>query len=194
MARIIERPRKCMRLSSVKSVVRELSSQQIDQAMSHIAYEVEMCARSGVRMLVVDDLHARNAYLECTLLHARALEEFLVFPLDRRRSDDMLRTQFASEWKPRPRGAVARLEARRDTVNKHLAHLTWARVDDQEPPEWPFIEIADDAVAVARAWVEHVTLDEGKESEDPESKALVLWNAVRQAQSFLDEVPRTFRT
>jgi hypothetical protein len=160
--------------------------------MAHIAYEVEMCAVSGVRMLAVKDWHARNAYLECTLLHARALEEFLVLPVARRRwPKDMIRTEFAPEWVPRPSEAVARLEARRDIVNKHLAHLTWARVDYPEPPEWRFIEITDDVVAVARAWVEHVTADEGKELEDPEIKTLVLWNAVREAQGILAKASRT---
>lgn len=172
-------------------MVRQLSSTQINQAMAHIAYEVEMCAVSGVRMLTVEDWHERNAYLECTLLHARALEEFLVLTPGRRRPDDMLRTDFAPEWTPHPSEAVARLKARRDTVNKHLAHLTWARVADREPQEWS-IEIANDAVAVARAWVEHVTAADGKELEDPESRTLVLWNAVREAQGILATVSHTW--
>lgn len=164
------------------------------RAMSHIAYEVEMCALSGLRMVVATDQHARNAYLECTLMHARALEEFLVLTPRSPRPDDMRRTQFAREWNPHPTHAVARLGSRRETVNKYLAHLTWTRVDDTEPPEWPFIEIADDAVAIARAWVLHVTADEGNHLEDPDIKALMLWNAVREAEHFLAMAPRAPKT
>jgi hypothetical protein len=158
--------------------------------MSHIAYEVEMCALSGMRMVIATDQHARNAYLECTLLHARALEEFLVLAPRSPRPDDMRRTEFAREWNPHPSHAVARLGSRRITVNKNLAHLTWTRVDDPEPPEWPFIEIADDTVAIARAWVPHVTADEGKDLQDPDIKAQLLWNAVRESDRFL---PRSAR-
>lgn len=172
---------------------RQLSSTQIDQAMSHIAYEVDMCAVSAVRMQAAEDPCARNAYLECTLLHARTLEEFLVLAHERSRPDDMLRTDFAPEWTPRPSKAVTRLKARRDTVNKHLAHLTWARVKDRKPQEWS-IEIANDAVAVARAWVEHVNAADGTELDDPESRTLVLWNAVRQAQDILATASHTLAT
>jgi hypothetical protein len=37
----------------------------------------------------------------------------------------------------------------------------------------------------------HVTADEGKDLEDPDIKALLLWNAVREAERFLALAPRT---
>ena len=161
-----------------------------ERAMTHIGYEVEMCALSGYRMLTVTDQHAVNAYLECTLLHARGLEEFLVMTKGRPRTDDMLRTQFAPEWTPAPADAVYRLGARRSDINKHLAHLTWARVDRPESPAWPWIEITVDTVAIARAWVEHVTRSEDKDIDDPDIKALILLGAVENAERFLTQVPR----
>ncbi|MFC6238033.1 hypothetical protein [Longivirga aurantiaca] len=161
-----------------------------DRAFSHIAHEVHMCAYSAFRMLSSDDENDRVAYLECELLHARALEEFLVVTRRRPRDDDMLRTHFAPEWTPSPDDAVSRLGERRETINKYLAHLTWARVDEPDAPAWSFIEIADDIVAVAAAWVGHVTRSEGRLPDDPDIKALILANAVSDAQRWLGMAPR----
>lgn len=162
-------------------------------AMGDIAYEVEMCAMSAYRYLTEADSHARNAYLECLLLHARALEEFLVVK-HRNHKDDMLRTSFAPEWEPKPRDAVQRLGEQRTTINKHLAHLTWARarVDnhDAPKPQWAFIQIADDVVEVTSAWVQHVASSENRSVDDPEMTALHLWDTVKTAKGTLAEAHR----
>jgi hypothetical protein len=56
-----------------------------------------------------------------------------------------------------PDEAVRRLETFKSTINKHLAHLTWDRVDDVDPlPSEKYGAIARDNVAVARAWADHV--------------------------------------
>lgn len=163
----------------------ELTREQ--RAMAHIGYEVYMCATSAHRMATSSDQDATNAYLECMLLHSRALAEFLVLSKSGH-PDDMLRTEFAPDWTPSPKDAVARLSERRSVTNKFLAHLTWPRVDDPNPPEWSFVEIAVDSVAVARAWLEHVAQSEGMSVSDHEMKALILRHDVERAETILGEI------
>jgi hypothetical protein len=53
------------------------------------------------------------------------------------RHDDMLRTDFAPEWEATPKDAKERLEDNTEVLHKHLVHLTWARIqqDDSSPAE-----------------------------------------------------------
>lgn len=166
-------------------MLRSLPQDKIEIAMAHLSYEVSMCAVSAARMLSAEDGYEHNAYLECMLLHARALDEFLVMTRDKPYKDNMLRTDFGDEWEPHPIEAVQRLKERRSLINKHLAHLTWARVDSAEAPQWSFIEIANDIVSVAGAWVQHVTALDDQDDDDPDIKALALWNAVKDAKQVL---------
>jgi hypothetical protein len=94
-----------------------------------------------------------NAYLESMLLHARALAEFLV--LSRSRPSDIRRQDFADEWSPTPVEAVARLTDHVPTLDRHLSHLTWERVETG-PPSWEYHQVADDVLMIAFAWLDHL--------------------------------------
>ena len=131
-------------------------------ALVHVQYELEMCAASATRAATPngrDDIEA-NAYLESTLLHARNLYEFLVANRKSPRDDDLLRADFtrrdwsASEHAPE---AVRRLATAIPDVNKHLSHLTWARVGDVAAAAWTPLQIADDLAQLVRAWAIHLS-------------------------------------
>lgn len=154
------------------------------RAMSHVAYEIKMCCEAAVRRLHATDGVEESAYLEVELLHARSLYEFLVASKSAR-IDDMVRTAFAPDWTPGPAQAVQRLKERQPVLHKHLAHLTWARVDDPEAPEWTFLEIAADTHAVTAAWARHVTEAEGKRIGDPNTLAALLLSDLEIAAAAL---------
>jgi len=128
-------------------------------ALTHVGYEILMC--SGSARSFVDPTHSgvvENALIESVLVHARQLIDFLIRELPQKpRLDEILRTDFASEWMPQPADAVGRLNGKefRDLLNKHLAHLTWARVGP-EPPEWYYGQIAEDINSVAEEWAKHL--------------------------------------
>jgi hypothetical protein len=120
-------------------------------------YELEACAACAVELEAhPDGSVVGNACLEAHLVHARALIEFLLETKRRPYDDDMLRTDFAPEWVPSPSDEVARVMARKESINKHLAHLTWRRVEDVEPIDWTYQQMAQDVVAIAQAWADHV--------------------------------------
>ncbi len=134
--------------------------EQKKDALSHICYEMGMvlkATRSVDRSRALGDGQDGD-YLELQLLHTRCLVEFLIEPEDRRQKDDMRRSEFAPAWDAVPIEAVQRLESRatRHVVNKHLAHLTWARVVDAKQP-WHYPEIGVDVLAVFLKWVKHVS-------------------------------------
>jgi hypothetical protein len=150
--------------------MQDRSREDLNQALIHLGYELETCVETvqalhayeadgaiDARARVgVDPRIARNALVEAHLLHTRALIEFLI-DTKTPQPGDILRTQFATEWSPQPDEAVRRLETFKRTISKHLAHLTWDRVDDIEPlPSQKYGAIARDIVAVARAWANHV--------------------------------------
>ena len=107
-------------------------------------------------MLSGPDISApqRNAYLEAELLHARVLAEFL---LGSPRSDDIDRRGFSagSDWTPGPATAIERMRAAQLVTHKHLAHLTWARVDDGSNA-WEYPQLAVDVLDAVGEWGEHV--------------------------------------
>lgn len=136
--------------------------------LSHVGYEIWMCAEAMAQVVGASaavpantsdvTVGARsNAFLESGLLHARALYEFLIADHDKPRPDDMLRTDFAPEWTPSPLDAVARLNSSPRMLNKHLAHLTWERIENAGPP-WTYKQVAQDILDVASAWADHVRL------------------------------------
>ena len=94
-----------------------------------------------------------NALLEAPLLHARSLIEFLIRPAREQGADDMLRTDFADDWKPTPNASVGRLSGLWPGLNRYLRNLSWERL---EPKGWDASEISTGVLAVARAWAELV--------------------------------------
>lgn len=130
-------------------------------ALTHLGYELEMCAAAACRLATstARDATEHNAYLESSLLHARNLYEFLVTGKKSARPDDLLRTDFASEdWSAREQSppAVRRLATAYPDLHKHLSHLTWARVDDVAPPQWTPLQVAHDIAELVGSWAAHV--------------------------------------
>ena len=130
------------------------------EALRNVFYELWMMAEASSRIrsgrLAKDDV-AANAFLESMLLHARATTDFFI--MDRRYPSDIQRTEFAPEWIPEPTDAVKRIRAHVKLINKHLAHLTWERLDNESPP-WDYNDIADDILAVAVRWSVHLRSSE----------------------------------
>jgi hypothetical protein len=103
----------------------------------------------------VDDT-IRDALLESMLLHARTLTDFFVRPSGQRtdiRHDDF--TPEAPKWTPAPRDAADRARAAIPAMNKHLAHLTWERVEDGKQG-WQPGTIVQDLMQIAEAWCDHL--------------------------------------
>lgn len=112
------------------------------------------CTVIGYEMRALVDAHghrdADNAFLESSLLHARNLIEFLI-GRSSRRATDMAPEDFSEGWEPRPEPSIRRLREHLDQIDKHLAHLTWARVDwrkDATAEYWNYPELATDVLAV----------------------------------------------
>jgi hypothetical protein len=122
-----------------------------------LGYELWMMAATAALIRSGDgDPLRRSAYLESMLLHARALSEFV---LGRGRNTDLSLDDFASAWEPEPADAVARVRKGIDAIDKRLAHLTWARVE-QPPVKWNFLAVADDLLVIAEGWARHLAEEE----------------------------------
>jgi hypothetical protein len=150
------------------------SRADLADALGHVEYELQMCAAAAIRVATgaAGDSIEFNAYLESTLLHARNLYEFLVATP---RQDDMGRIDFATEnWDARECApeTVRQLEVAVRLLHKHLAHLTWARVDAPSKPRWETLAIADGVARLVQAWAEAVQRDDPSEAGRA-AKALV---------------------
>jgi len=133
--------------------------------LGHVGREILRCVECAV---LLDDAQARaetnpdgdapviaDALLEAHLLHARNLIEVLVRKLPRSPgAQDTLRTDFlpsgVEDWTPSPPAAVARLHGHWRVLNRHLSHVSWDRISDDE--EWTHALIAQDILDVATAW------------------------------------------
>lgn len=166
--------------------------------LSHVAYELAACVEGAYLCREVTlrtepgTESMRNAYLESCLLHARSLLEF--FLSGSRRQDDMRPEDFGPPWTPDP-GPVGdsaqRLSDSRVLFNKHLAHLSWARVDGEPEQEWFFIQIACDVFTLTAAWCRHL---ETSHRDAPWREPMVLREDVEVARTRLLEIidePRT---
>ena len=126
------------------------------EALRNVGYELWMMAEASSRIrsgrLAKDDV-AANAFLESMLLHARSAADFFV--MTRGYPTDIRRTDFAPERNPEPTDAVERIRVHVKLIDKHLAHLTWERLDNASPA-WDYNDIADDILAVADRWSVHL--------------------------------------
>jgi hypothetical protein len=137
---------------------RQRSEDELDRAMSHLCYEVVAvsdCASLLQRYPAGTAIG--NAALEAQLVHARLLTEFFFGDVTKAWPDDIIRTDFdpTDSWHPGHDAAAKRLKQNRELVNKHVAHLSWTRVDEGEQ-QWQYPEIADDVLAVAESWANHL--------------------------------------
>jgi hypothetical protein len=112
-------------------------------ASLHVGYELRQMAGAALRIDSATDGTTHDALLESTLLHARNLLEFLGVR-DRNRGLDISATDFVADWSLDPE-TRRNLGKRLDAIDKHLAHLSWARVNDM-PQRWPYPAIVRDLV------------------------------------------------
>ena len=135
----------------------ERTRDELHLALTYIADEVHRCAECAARRDVAlseDDGLVADACLEAMLVHARAVLDFLLndsrFPTDIRRS-----TFPGPDW-DRPTSELA-TSLRDDitVVNKHLAHLTWERIDPTQEP-WEETGFAAKVVELADEWTDHL--------------------------------------
>jgi hypothetical protein len=67
---------------------------------------------------------------------------------------DLAPEQFVPDWSPAPEDAAGRLRDHLDELDKHLAHLTWQRIDwskDAKNPTWEYPELAEDILRSSSA-------------------------------------------
>lgn len=99
-----------------------------------------------------------NAALEAFLLHARSLTEF--FYQASPRPDDIIAQDFMPmpvDWKAICPPISGSLEEMRRRAGKHLAHLTYERLQvTPETKPWPFLEILSGVEAPLKVFVQHV--------------------------------------
>jgi hypothetical protein len=82
-----------------------------------------------------------SAVLECFLLHARVLAEFL--SRDEGRRDDVLAVHFAeTPWVPPEKREYLRENEGR--IHKSLAHLSYKRIENERHKDWHHHEIYDE--------------------------------------------------
>jgi len=114
------------------------SDEDLVKAAGHIAYEMQQMVEAE---LLLDDERSAiltNALLESELLHARGLIELL---LRRSKKEDIKADDFCTGWQL-PKKAKKNLGRIKKAIDQHLAHLTWARVDDGKQ-EWPYPSVVE---------------------------------------------------
>lgn len=144
--------------------------EQLDFAALHVGYELVQLAKMSRRLqdpTLPGDAH--NACLESMLLHARSLIEFTIE--GRGKANDLHRSEFLPKWAP-PKGEEAkRLRRAMPVLHKHLAHLTWERVDEGSQ-EWDYGDVVADLLHVFGAFVAELRAA-GAPGEAPLTAALV---------------------
>jgi hypothetical protein len=100
-------------------------------ALGHLSHEISTMIEAWRRVEEIDrtktgEALERIAYLECALLHARALIEFLAVTTAQREA--MTPTDFVRKWDYRQ---TAELRKELGALNEHLAHLSWKRTSDR---------------------------------------------------------------
>ena len=97
------------------------------EALGHLSHEIGTMIEAWSRVEEIDRTRTgsaleRIAYLECALLHARNLIEFLALPTYMKAAD------FVSGW---DYTRTADLRPELGPLNEHLAHLSWKRTSDR---------------------------------------------------------------
>jgi hypothetical protein len=125
------------------------SAEDLTIAAGHVQYELDALVGCYRRFLAAENEAEReptrekvliaNSYLEAMLVHARCLIEFIWKSRDERERD-IHRHDYLPGWDLSD--AAEREEARvlYDRINKHLAHLSWERVEatPEEFPGWAY--------------------------------------------------------
>lgn len=110
-----------------------------------IAYEVEMLRNTALMILsrgYPDFILYQNAFLESFLTHAKNLGEFLYYYKGKDKEDVRAR-DFVADYKnyyKELRGKEQLFELT-TKINKHMAHLTFTRIERSENIHWDIVEI-----------------------------------------------------
>lgn len=133
------------------------SHEDLASALAFVADEVYRCAACAERRVVAlaqEDGIVADACLEAMLVHARSVLEFL---LNKPRFEtDIGRSDFPGpDWEMPASPLATDLRTDMKVINKHLAHLTWDRVDDSEAP-WEEEGFALRIVGLAADWTAHL--------------------------------------
>ena len=139
--------------------------EELKNALESLKYEVWMLW-SLANILATDNqgkgvIH--NALLESFLIHARILIEFLY--KNKPYKDTVRASQYFtsdSPWKSIRPQKTELLEKTEKDAHKHLAHLTYTRLQGKRG--WPYIKIANDIKAVLQVFYENLPDDFNKES------------------------------
>lgn len=139
------------------------SPEELKKASNHLAYELNMlfflrpelseAMRGGVRSIT--DTYLTNAILESFLVHVRNIIDFF-YNLSPR-GDDVIAGDFISNWRELSPPITALLSETKERSNKHLVHLTYARIDLEESEEWQFEKIEKDIKKVLKEFFENVS-------------------------------------
>lgn len=130
---------------------------RISLAALTVAYEVEQMADAALAIDAASTVPIHHALLESTLLHGRALIEFLLNSKEKR---DIRPRDLCPGWHlpDDDEGTTRkRLVDLKDATDKHLAHLSWERVPDdpsQDAPSWPYPLIVEEIVGHIREFHE----------------------------------------
>ena len=129
------------------------------EGLRHVGYELKMCAVAPLLWAEAPDQGRRNAAIECSIMHARALVEMLL----RKEAaapgpDDMLRSDYCAEEFAAPSSASGYLNGLWQRMNRRMSHLSWERTESDV--SWDLPRIARECVSVVEAWAAHVTTEE----------------------------------
>jgi hypothetical protein len=135
-------------------------------AVEHIGYEVERCA-IGARLTFFTQSDPRfpndfrqvlhvTAFESC-LTHARTLTEFLI-PESRQgdRTRDVTSVELLPGWGCPPGAERDLLTGSLAELDRHLAHLSWDRVENPPPPR-RYVDVTRAAVTLTRSFADAVT-------------------------------------
>jgi hypothetical protein len=127
-----------------------MSGSEFAEAARHVAYEFRMLSTAALDYLGDPDPVRNILFLEGFLTHARNLLEFFVPRRCGPRATDIWAGLFVPDWDARRHEAIA-LEAwaHIQGIDKHLAHLTFARVEQPRPP-WDIVAIGDVIIGLSK--------------------------------------------
>lgn len=149
--------------------------EQLREAARHVGYELwslaEMSTRLAPARVPADDV-LRNALIEGMLTHARNVIEFALGRFDTKtgarrwkHDDDIKPADFAPGWTCPTMEPARRLTERLPHIDKHLDHLSWARVESGKEA-WEYPSLLEDAIAVMEAFVAHLRASGSTHAQD----------------------------
>jgi hypothetical protein len=132
-------------------------------AMKHLYYELWMLQEAAKRLLHDGNVHrdrvVKNAMVESTCVHARALAAFLYPEKFARRDGDVTAEHYIVDlatWTRERQDMPPILVLVKERAGKEIAHLTSDRKEYDDPDkEWPLQEIVNTIQAKFRLFVKH---------------------------------------